>query len=179
MELFEKTYNYVARCFVVFCASTCDDNVVCAIKYFIVTFFRNDFFVLATSKALWQGRNLLWVRILNNLYLFRKLSLYSRVSYSKISVRVTFDGDSFHPAEGLFRKIFLSIYYIVIAWDRTDFIKHLLARKYFIIVQLRSPLFALNCFRITFLNAQNGTFWKNAQLCCTLFRCILRLNVRW
>ena len=51
----------------VFCASKCDCNLVCATKYFFITFFRNYFFVLATLKALWQGRNNLWVRILNNL----------------------------------------------------------------------------------------------------------------
>ena len=51
----------------VFCASMCVGNLVCAIKHFVVTFSRNDFFVLATLEALWQGRNRLWVRILNNL----------------------------------------------------------------------------------------------------------------
>ena len=53
------------------------------------------------------------------------------------AVRVTSDGKLFHPAELLFRKV-LPIYYTVIAWDRTDTLKHLLARKYFIVVQSRS-----------------------------------------
>ena len=38
-----------------------------AVKHFDVKFFRNDFFVLATLKALWQRRNRLWIPILNNL----------------------------------------------------------------------------------------------------------------
>ena len=55
--------------------------------------------------------------------------------------RVTFDSKLFHSAEGLFKKVF-PIYYTVIVWDTIDLLKHLLARKYFIIVQLRSSLFS-------------------------------------
>ena len=54
--------------------------------------------------------------------------------------RVAFDGNYFHAAVGLVRKV-LPLYYTVIAWDRTDIFKHMLARKYFIILQLRSALF--------------------------------------
>ena len=43
----------------ILCASTYDCNLVCAIEHFVVTFSRNDFFVLAMLKALWQGRCLL------------------------------------------------------------------------------------------------------------------------
>ena len=55
-----------------------------------------------------------------------------------VSVRVTFNGNLFHPAEGMFGKV-LPTYYPVIAWDMTE---HLLARKYFIVVQLQSSLFS-------------------------------------
>ena len=60
----------------------------------------------------------------------------------KKPVRVTFDGNLLHLAEGLLMKV-LPIYYTVIAWDSTDIFKNLLARKYFIVVQLRSTFFGV------------------------------------
>ena len=65
----------------------------------------------------------------------------------KVFVRVTLDSNLFHLTEGLFKRV-LPLYYTVIAWDGTDTFNHLLARKYFITVQLRSLLFfGLDCFR--------------------------------
>ena len=64
-------------------------------------------------------------------------------------------------------KRFLPIYYTVIAWYRADIFKHLLARKYFIIVQLRSSLVAFNCFRnALFRCTKLNLFGNSVQLCC-------------
>ena len=72
-------------------------------------------------------------------------------------------GNSIHPAESLFRKV-LPIYYTVIAWDRTDLPKHLFARKYFIVVQLRLPLFSRS-FRNAILNTQNRILFETSCNC--------------
>ena len=93
-------------------------------------------------------------------------------------VCVTLDGNSFIPLKSCSKR-FLPIYYTVIAWDGTDVFKHMLARKYFIVGITVALFFALNCFRIAFLNAQNWTILETA---CNYFVnptfSILRLNVR-
>ena len=83
---------------------------------------------------------------------FLKVQLYLTKLQEDI-VLVTFNGNLFHPSEGLFGKV-LPIYYTVIARERTDIFVHLLVRKYFIIVQLRSPVFRFKLLW-KFLNAQN------------------------
>ena len=69
--LWNNVQLYFKLGLLVFCASAYDGNLVYAIKHFIIIFFRNDFFVRVMLKALWQGRNCLWVRILNNLVCVR------------------------------------------------------------------------------------------------------------
>ena len=53
-------------------------------------------------------------------------------------VAFTFDGNSFILSKAV-KTGFLPNYYTVIAWDGINLYKHMLARKYFIIVQLLSP----------------------------------------
>ena len=63
--------------------------------------------------------------ILNQIVLFVIAALYYNDYFNNflfmylhiMSVRVTFDGNLFHPAEGLFKKV-LPIYYTVIVWGR-------------------------------------------------------------
>ena len=66
--------------FLVFCASVCDRNLVCAIKHVIVTFLKMIFSSFYYVKALILGWTLsLWAHFLI-LCQFRKLSFSSRVS---------------------------------------------------------------------------------------------------
>ena len=82
-----------------------------------------------------------------------------------LCVRVTLDGNYFISPKAYSETVFFSIYYTVIVWDRTDLFKHLLVRKYFIILQLRlSPFSALNCFRNT--TTKLNRFPNSVQLCC-------------
>ena len=49
--------NYVVNPdLLVFCAPTCDRNLICAIKYFIATIFLNDFFVIAVKSFMTESK---------------------------------------------------------------------------------------------------------------------------
>ena len=88
------------------------------------------------------------------------------VAMVKVLVRVTFDGKLFHPAEELFRKV-LPTYCTVIAWNRTDLFKHLSARKYFNIVQLRTPLFCVKWVQnVLFKSTKLNLIQNSEQQCC-------------